>query len=354
MKNHIFLSFVLLSLIVLASCKTTSTRFTVLQAAEIKLPAHINTLAAVDRSKPSNGWSNALEGLLTGENIFQDQQGRRAAITGFSDVLTRTPRFKVIRTGVEMEGSKGGTIFPSPIDWETIEAICKDFNADAVVAIELFDSDAYTNTSRNERKHKNKNGDEIITVVYNAERNLSLNLGWRVYDPKTRSIIDEYITRDDISNSAEGRSKSSAVANLTSAERVVQDLGYTVGKLYGGRVAPLYTEISRSYYKKAKGDDKEMMERATKYAQRGEWTDAAKIWRTLIAEAKEPSTRGRAAHNMAVAAEKNGNLESALDWAKKAYFEFNNKGSKSYIDILNFRIRDRERLEEQMEKDINP
>lgn len=354
MKYKQFLFLLLFTLMVLAGCKTTSTRFTVLQAAEIKLPTHINTLAAVDRSKPGNGWSNALEGLLTGENIFQDQQGRRAAITGFSDVLTRTPRFKVIRTGIEMEGSKGGSVFPRPLDWEEIERICRDFKADAVVAIELFDSDAFTNTRRNERKSKNKNGDEIITVVYEAERNLSLNLGWRVYDPVTKSIIDEHITRDDISDSAEGRSKSSALSNLSSSDRIVRDLGYQVGKLYGGRVAPLYTEISRNYYKKAKGDDKAMMEKASRYAQRGEWNEAAKIWRTLIGEAKEPSTPGRAAHNMAVASERNGNLESALDWAKRAYFDLNNKRTKSYIDILKFRIRDRERLQDQMQKEIEP
>jgi hypothetical protein len=57
---------------------------------------------------------------------------------------------------------------------------------------------------------------------------------------------------------------------------------------------------------------------------------------------------------MAVASERNGNLESALDWAKRAYFDLNNKRTKSYIDILKFRIRDRERLQDQMQKEIEP
>ncbi|MEZ4949561.1 MAG: DUF6340 family protein [Saprospiraceae bacterium] len=341
-------------LVLLNSCKTSSTQFTILKAAEIKLPSHINTLAAVDRSKPENGWANALEGLLTGENIFQDQDGRRAAISGFSDVLTRTPRFKVIRTGIEMTGSNGGSVFPEALNWETIENICREYNADAVVAIELFDSDGYTNTNRNERKSKNKNGDEIIEVFYSANRNLSLSLGWRVYDPKTKSIIDEYISRDDISDSAEGRTKDAARANLASPNRIVSDLGYNVGRLYGGRVAPLYTEISRKYYTKAKKNDKVEMEKATNLVKRGEWNRAAQIWRSLIAESNDPKTRGRAAHNMAVAAEREGQLESALDWAEKAYFDFGNKGSKSYVDYLNFRINDQRRLNEQMEQEINP
>ena len=79
-----------------------------------------------------------------------------------------------------------------------------------------------------------------------------------------------------------------------------------------------------------------------------QWEEAAEIWRSLINNARESKTAGKAAHNMAVAAERAGHLESALDWANKAYLEFGNKSSKNYGQDLQWRIEDAKRVEEQM------
>ena len=79
-----------------------STSLTVLQPAQMTLPEHISTVAVVDRSKPSNGWLNVLEGLFTGEASGQDRRSREEAVRGLTDALTRTPRFTVKNTGIEI------------------------------------------------------------------------------------------------------------------------------------------------------------------------------------------------------------------------------------------------------------
>ncbi|MBK6994268.1 MAG: hypothetical protein IPH31_04855 [Lewinellaceae bacterium] len=73
----------------LASC-TRNTTLRVLQPAQMTLPEHITTVAIVDRSKPSNGWSNFLEGLFTGEEIGQDRRSRQTAVDGLTNALTRS------------------------------------------------------------------------------------------------------------------------------------------------------------------------------------------------------------------------------------------------------------------------
>ena len=102
-------------LFTLGSCMK-NTRLQVLQPAVLTVPDHINTIALVDRSKPSNGWLNVLEGIFTGEAIGQDRRSREEAVHGLTNALTRTPRFQVKNTGIEMTGSKAGNNLP--VRWE--------------------------------------------------------------------------------------------------------------------------------------------------------------------------------------------------------------------------------------------
>jgi hypothetical protein len=53
---------------------------------------------------------------------------------------------------------------------------------------------------------------------------------------------------------------------------------------------------------------------------------------------------------MAVANESLGKLDSALDWAKKAYTDFGNKKAKSYIETIKMRQNDERKLEYQLAK----
>jgi hypothetical protein len=90
----------------------------------------------------------------------------------------------------------------TPIAWKEIENICKQYRTEAVCAIELFDTDVRDETSTRIIKEKNKEGIETTRTVYDGRRKVRVDLGWRLYDPKTRSIIDEYRNSDDIESTS--------------------------------------------------------------------------------------------------------------------------------------------------------
>jgi hypothetical protein len=48
--------------------------------------------------------------------------------------------------------------------------------------------------------------------------------------------------------------------------------------------------------------------------------------------------------------ERNGNLKEAEDWAGKAYTQYGNKTSQSYVYVIQQRISDQERLDYQLKK----
>ncbi len=122
------------------ACKP-ATSFQVIKPAAITLPDHIQVIATIDRSKPRSGFIKALEGAASGELIGQTKEGRERALEALSLSLTRTPRFQVVHTGLEYTGSESATTFTTPLPWDEIELIARRYNADAVLAIELFDTD---------------------------------------------------------------------------------------------------------------------------------------------------------------------------------------------------------------------
>lgn len=346
-QNHFFKTILLLAL-GLGAC-TRNTTLQVLQPAQMTLPEHITTVAIVDRSKPSNGWSNFLEGLITGEDIGQDRRSRQTAVDGLTNALTRTPRFQVKSTGIEMTGSKAGGRMPPALEWSEVDKICRDYGANAVVTIESFDSDNSRSARPYTETKKDKTGKKYSVTSYRSQQHTSVRIGWRLYDPKTKIIVDEYVTDDYLERNGSGTTERAALNNLPSQLNVTRDVAYNVGIEYGARIAPIYVNISRAYYHKAKGYKSQMKSAARHLADR-DIEKATGLWKRVIALAgtNNKKAAGRAAYNMAVASEINGNLELALEWATKSYKEYGNKKAREYIHIIKARQNDARKVDAQM------
>lgn len=336
----------LLAVLFLTSC-TRTTNIRMLQPADMKLPEHISTMATVDRSKPSSGFTTVLEGIFSGESIGQDRRGRERAVSGVNDALSQTPRLQLKTTGMEMEGSKGGVNMALPIPWETIEEICRTYQTDAVLAIESYDSNVNAHTERYNEKYKDKEGNEQIRVRWRAEANANVKVGWRLYDPKLKVILDEHTTFASGSFTGNGDTERAAQNDLPDLAYAVFDMSFDAGRQYGMRVAPVWITVSRPYFTKGKKPFKEDMQRATRLTDQGRWEEALEIW-TALEQSADPKTAGRAAHNIAVAHERLGLLTAALEWADRAFLLHGNKTSRSYADLLRLRIEDAKRVDYQM------
>ena len=90
------------------------------------------------------------------------------------------------------------------------------------------------------------------------------------------------------------------------------------------------------------------MQAATRNAQAGRWDAAQNTW-AYLAENADRKTAGRAAHNLAVAYERLGELETALAWADKSYIEFGNNAGRSYSHLLRLRIAEAVQIEHQLD-----
>lgn len=346
-KKSIFFLFACITMVLVQGC-TSSTRLQVLQPAAFSIPDHINSIATINRSVPSKKVGNFIEGLVTGEDILQDRDGAKSAIAGLSEALTRTPRFTVKQTAIELENGTGAVGFPMPMAWKDIEKICADYKVDAVAALEGFDTDNFATGRTAIRKEKNKDGKEVAFTDYFQNLSSNTKLGWRLYDPKTHSIIDEFLVEEGKSWETNGASEAEAQSQLPNLRLCTNETSYAAGLKYGMRIAPTWTYVMRNYY--TKGSDN--MKRANKLAQANKWDQAAEKWQSIATLQKnvKPKVKGRASYNMAVANEVNGKLKSALEWAEKAYSEYGNKQALEYKRILTQRINQQKILDEQLNK----
>ncbi|MCB9674998.1 MAG: hypothetical protein H6737_07770 [Alphaproteobacteria bacterium] len=335
--------FMLLAL--LAGCQH-DVNLRVLRPADVTLPADVQRIAVLNRSRPGNtgqGVLDTIEGIVTGEAPGMDREGSTAAVHGVVDVLRDSPRFDAAIPLVD-QSRFPSDIFDKPLTRSQVKQICRQNQCDALVALDAFDTDSVVSFSSHTQTETDDHGREINVVVHDAVRDTRVVTSWRLYYAKDGTVLDEV---RDYSNgrswSATGRTRAAAAASLANPYDTARVVGSTTGRVYGQRIAPLYVWVDRIYY----GGSDPRFKEAKRHAKANDWKGAKRIWEKMVKDDKR-RVRGKALYNLALIAEIDGDLFEARRLAKKAAVQLANGQSRSYVRILDRRIADEQRLNAQM------
>jgi hypothetical protein len=318
-----------------------------MKPAEVTVRSDIKKIAVIDRSKPSSAVMHVVEGLFTGETINQDLEASQKAIDGFANILTNSPRLEVVTTGARLKGSKTGNSFIEPLPWKDIQHYCNEYGSDAVVALEVFDTDYDVSTNEFDVETY-RDGNWFTKKMYRAEAEASGMAGFRFYDPKRREIIDQNICYEQESWREEGETENEArsrLFNKVNREGSINRVSYRLGEIYGKKIVPIRVMVSRSLYKKSKKN--EDIENGFRKAGVRDWNGAIEAWSRAL-KSSDKKVCGKAAYNIAVANEVLGDLKSAKKWAQTAYTKYGNTKGKKYTAIIDKRIADEELVKKQM------
>jgi len=332
---------------VFESCHTRSLTTSFLVPADINIPQHIQKVGLVNRSLPErSSWLlNLLEGFVSGESIFADRESSMNAIRGAANTLNVNPRFRaVLMEGEELRGT-GTKQFPVPLSWAIVDELCTKYGVDGLIALETYDSDIFIRTSSRERSRK-KDGKTEKYTEYQSSLNIRSSAGWRFYDNVEKRIIDQQVFVDEKSFSSTGLSPNEALSKLPNKRRALNEAGIFSGEMLAFRISPKWLNATRQYYTRAR---KEEVFRETRHVSRTrQWEEAAKKWEALTSS-EDPKIAARASFNLALAYEMEGKLEEALKWANLAFYKQRNSRHRNYLNIINTRIMEQQRLREQME-----
>lgn len=346
-----FLAFCL-SALFLASCGGQKpVMINTLRPADIGIDQSIKTILIVDRTKPSkkDKWINIGEGILTGETIEGDKAAAQTVVNSLKNQLQISPRFDVLVASERLQGGSLTAAFPEPLNWSTQQGLLNRYKADALVCVEIVDSDfIITEGTRKVKKTvgKGDNKREIEVDEWFAEGFGNIKIGLRTYNPANKEIIDQQLLDETNTWQASADSKVGAIAALISRNSATRELANQVGYNYAYKIAPMPVQIRRIFYTKSK--DFPALEQGARLAEVNDWKSAITVWEKGIYSA-EPKEAGRMTYNIAVAHEVLGDLHEAEKWAQQAYAKYGNKTARNYATQIQRRILDTQVLENQMQ-----
>ena len=339
----IITSFILL----LSSCSSTN-RLTMsaIEPAPVFIPSKVKSIGIINRSLASeeNTTLDKIDQILSAEGLQLDKEGATQLILSVNDELTRLNKFDNIEIIEEIESIKKGLgIFPAELPWETIDEICLKNKVDILFSLEFFDTDTKVDFQTFKGTILNDAGINIPIPKHKVTMNTLIKSGWRIYDPKSKLLLDEFISHNYVTSTGEGINPLKAVeAAIGRKEAVIQNC-INSGIAYVLRTEPFKKRIARDYYVRGTNN----FEIAKRKAQTGDWQGAAILWEKELSNPKR-KIAGRACYNMAIINEINGDFEKAIEWASKAYTDYKDKNALKYINLLKYRIAEKAELESQL------
>jgi hypothetical protein len=327
-KSLIFILYMLQ----MCSCATNVVTMTVTEPAPVTLPGDIKSVGIINRSLVSdeNKLLNKVDEILSIEGNKLDSVGSVSCMKGVFDELIQKNRFEFIKI-IDCADLRSPVLLglPSLLDWETVDKICRDQKVDILFVLEQYDTDTKISYKINQVTIKTAIGLNIPGIEHEATVSTVISTTWRIYDPLTKKIYDEFPGSRRFISRGKGINPAKAIQAISSRKDLLKQNSNTIGHIYARRILPYRRRVSRDYFVNGSSG----LRTGKRKAQTGNWDGAAEKW---LKETKSTKRKvaGRGCYNMAISNEINGDTDKAIDWAQKSYEDYNNKLALDYVKIL--------------------
>lgn len=330
----------------LCSCSqgTRTVKINSLSPSLITVPSAVKSVVLLDRTEHKSKVADVIGGVITGELPGEDKAAVQILITNLKYQLDLSPRFMTKVASERLVGNSFTQAFPTQLDWTKVEEICKKYQTDALVSVEVFDTDFIVTDGKRQqqKKVKDTNGIEKVVVVdeFFAEGINTVKVGMRVYLPKTKTIVDQHFLKESGKWQMTGKTRTDALSQLINKSEANKNVCRVLSKSYASRIAPTNIVIKRSF--RGKHRKCPALEQGSRYADVAKWNEAIEVWEKGLETADEKSAKFLS-YNIAVAYEVLGDYENAQEWASKSYIEYGHNEAKTYLNQLNKRIENEKR-----------
>ena len=334
MKTKFYLFLLLVSILATSCSKYGYVQLKFPTAPNVSLPDNIKTIAIVNRSlspKDNSSKGNAIaEAILTGEIAGSDKLASDECIKAVFDRFNGFRGVSIVYPATSRLLGSGTRVTPDPLSWKRVKEICDSSKANALLVLEMFDSNSDLILSGVTNQINNVLSGATNTPAPPNQIRMNVVSYWRMYDPINEKIIDQYQTTNYLTFNTSG------ILNLPPPEALPQT-AYASGEQYVDRFMPGYYYVKRDMYKRGKGSYKQQFKTGFRKSEVANWEGAIEVW-SSIAKNASGKNAGRACLDLAVGYEVLGKTEEALYWAKKSYEDYGNKLGRDYANILKNRL----------------
>jgi len=308
--------------------------FEVLEPATVSFPDQVSRLLILNRAPLSfNVFTEKdREGMDNNQLLILDTLICNSLNRGLLHVLRQSPieRFHV---PVWISERRKDTVLMEDmvLTKREVAAICDNMNGDALISLEFYSMDLdetydyYT---------------DAPGLAQNHYYQISNIVKWFIYLPGSPRPFDEYAMEDtlffpDVVNGQFNQAPTTL--------QMIRESFFESGMKYGRYLVPVWIQASRSLYK----GKEDFLRLASKHTDKGEWTQAYKIWENL-AVSEDTTLASKALHNMAIYWELEDNLDSASLLVDQALEHDTLEAVRFYREELDTRLENRKEVINQV------
>lgn len=258
--------------------------------------------------------------------ILLDSTVADTTIKVLGDLLFNSNRFDVvIPVDRNIPRSMSYLKTPEPLNWTYVKNICDTYNTDALIVLENLALRVVTNyqTGREYANYSNYK-------TYYASMDYYYRAHWRIYDPKSKNIVVDFIMNQD---TIYWDNFTYDLVELFDGLPTVLDAAYQTGIKtaidLSDIIAPVWSSATRYYYVMKNTE----IDKSVKLAAEGKWQEALDNW-LVYSESGGSSARSKIMLNVALGYEMTGNLSAAIEWAKKSINTYYREVTNHYLKEL--------------------
>jgi hypothetical protein len=330
MKVRQTLGYSLICLVLaVASCSTGRICISVLEPAKITIPASIRKVSLF----PGAGIPD-LPGVLDSINNIELDPGynynriKRGYMEGLYEILSASPRFpKVVPEDTAYEEMMASGV----ISWDELKQLCNHDSTDAVLILKFAVSQD--------------------TLVRYGFPGLTCGIVYRVINHTKWTFFQPMLQNEYLDIPFSDTSIFDVIDEncdpffaLPNTGDILYDAFYHTGVKMGEQISPIWhNDIPRILFV-GPGNQ---LRKAFRYVLKDQWNEAAEIW-NVMAEGRNRRLASHASFNIALAWEKDDDLDQAVLWVSHADSLLSSGKTMAYKKILENRLKKRALLDQQM------
>lgn len=303
------------------------------------IPSEIQSVVLMNRSM-NNTFSNLNEDSL--ENLFikkklildevmLDSLAADTTLKTTGNALYESGRFDVVipvQRNLPNFSLSHSTKLPL-LSLSQVNQICTEFKTDALLTLENFQEKVTTSYQL---------GFEAFTPTgtvrqYNIAVQVAYHSNWSLYRPSEKLMVANFEVNDTIFWERNGNSLQDTYEQLPTIKEALINGAIENGQSLSEYISPGWQEQSRNYFITNNPE----ADRAITFVKSDMWKDAERIWMKFTTS-NNAGFRSMIEYNLALAAEMNGDLHAAIQWAEKSFKSKFTRAAEVYIKLLNSRL----------------
>lgn len=312
--KHILFSLLILSVV---SCTTLRTAYIEVQIpAEVTFPVELKNAALVNnapKQPKTYGHTRVLKRLYRSSNQNKIMKREKVELDslGFAvlyNTYNNIDKANFFDSTIVVNNNFGedkAFYETGPLNWSAVRKIAKQNNADVIISLDAF---MYKSTVALKEYYKGWQEDPTMEVSYEAL--------WRVYDPLNKVIIDKLLVKDTVFWT--GQPTGYSTYALPTREDAISEAAWIAGEKSAKKLIPYNKEVERFFY----SGGSRYLNQGSAHFTKGRYSEAIERWIFLYNISNNALKKSKVAHNIALAFETMGDIDSAYEWINKAIAVF--------------------------------